>query len=184
MLGVVFVVVWYNFVKAMGNMKKNPNGFYEQNENGTTVYRAPKIEKHIERKRMEKQIKRITPALVRALITPALGEVVVYKIVEETDSKGKVLSRQHVIVTDKDEIRDALDRREESNIDPDGNYVYITTRPVDVKANIALLDRAYGKPKESVDISHTVTLDLVELGRRAEQLIAERNKSILPPPAK
>jgi hypothetical protein len=91
-------------------------------------------------------------SLVRSGISLALGQQFVYRIDEETDDKGKVVSRKKVLVENPDEIEDALNAIDVGGTDPDGKYYFITTKEPDIKAIDTLLNRAYGKPTESVKV--------------------------------
>lgn len=61
--------------------------------------------------------------------------------------RGKEIKRKHVLVTDPEEIRMYLDEE----VDPD-KYYYITTKSPDNKAIDSLLDRAFGRAKQKVEV--------------------------------
>ena len=75
--------------------------------------------------------------------------------------EGKEIRRKHVFVTNPEEIREALDSIEEGDFE-DG-YYYITTEKPENNAIRDMLDRAFGKPSQSLDIAgditHKFTLD-------------------------
>lgn len=119
---------------------------------------------------MEKLIYKKTAPLIRAGMIPALGQTFVYRIDEERDSKGKLLSRKHVLVTDPHEIEKALDKMEEGGQDPDDAYYYVTAKEPDHKAIEMLLNRAYGKPKESLTIDGEVKFSLKALADHRKDL--------------
>lgn len=141
----------------------------------------------IEREMKNKIMERAMP-LVRAAMIPALGQNYVYKIVEEkspdrilinkqkgtqTIKAGKILSRKHVLVTDPEEIALALDQMEEGASHPDDAYYYVTTKEPDHKAIETLWNRAFGKPRESVDVNVTAKFSLKDLGRRVDEIRKE-----------
>lgn len=119
---------------------------------------------------MEKLIYKKTAPLIRAGMISALGQNFVYRIDEERDSKGKLISRKHVLVEDPKEIETALDKMEEGGQDPDDAYYYITTKEPDTRAIEMLLNRAYGKPKETIDLNADVKFSL--------KILAEHRKDI------
>lgn len=80
----------------------------------------------------------------------ARGLTHLYRIDEEKNDDGKVLKRKHVIVTDPEEIRDVLDELDGSESGTfDDNYYYITTRVPDIRAIDSMMDRVFGRPKQS-----------------------------------
>lgn len=119
-------------------------------------------------------------AIVRASIIPALGMTFVYRIDEEKDLKGKVISRKHVLVTDPDEIAEALDQMEEGGQHPDDSYYYVTTRAPEYKAGESLLNRLLGKPKETLGVEVEHKFSLKELGKKADALERKKVKRLDP----
>lgn len=109
--------------------------------------------------------------LVRAGMVAALGQTFVYRIDEEQDDKGKITSRKHVRVTDPDEIARALDAMEEGGTDPDGAYYYVTAKEPEYKAIEMLFNRAFGKPKETLDVKTDVQFSLRELAKARASLV-------------
>lgn len=85
--------------------------------------------------------------LFDAQINLARGLAFMYRIDEEENSRGQMV-KKHVLVTDPKEIQKALD---EGLIDTD--YYYITTEKPDNRAIDSLLDRGFGKPEQSVDLT-------------------------------
>lgn len=119
---------------------------------------------------MEKLIYKKTAPLIRAGFISAMGQNFVYRIDEERDSKGKLLSRKHVLVEDAREIAEALDKMEEGGQDPDDAYYYVTTKEPDVRAIEMLLNRAYGKPKETIDLNAQIEFSLKGLAAHRQDL--------------
>lgn len=107
-------------------------------------------------------LKNITPLTVAA-INAAIGERFVYKI--EKDSKGRMLKPE--IVMNSGEIANALEAIENDNSVVDDTYYYISTKPMNTHALQQLLDRAFGKPKESIDMNVTGKLSLSTLFQKA-----------------
>lgn len=93
-----------------------------------------------------------------------MGERFVYRI--EKDEKGRMLKPE--IVMDGKEIANALEAIENDNSVIDDTYYYISTKPMNTHALQQLLDRAFGKPKESVDMNVTGKLSLTALFERAQ----------------
>lgn len=116
--------------------------------------------------------------LIRAGLIPALGQHFVFRIDEEKNEKGVTTSRKHVQVTDPDEIARALDAIEDGGVDPDGVYFYITAKEPDHKAVEMLLNRALGKPKESIAIEGEVKFSLVGIHEQAKKIRDAKYKEI------
>lgn len=89
--------------------------------------------------------------LFNAQLNIAKGESYLYRIDEEKDDKGRVIKREHVIVTDPDEIRAVLDEVEGTGV-MDEKYYYITTQKPDNRAIDSLLDRVFGKAKQKIGL--------------------------------
>ena len=122
---------------------------------------------------MERMIYKKTAPLIRAGMISAMGQNFVYRIDEERDSKGKLLNRKHVLVTDPDEIANALDNIEEGGQDPEEKFYYVTTKEPDIRAVEMLLNRAYGKPKESLKVEGEVKFSLKALAEHRKSLEVE-----------
>lgn len=126
---------------------------------------------------MEKMLYRKTAPLIRAGMIAAMGQNFVYRIDEERDSKGKLLSRKHVLVTEPEEIADALDQIEEGGRSANDDFYYVTTKEPDVRAIEMLLNRAYGKPKESLKVEGEVQFSLKALAEH-RKTIELKNKDV------
>lgn len=94
-----------------------------------------------EKKKAEQEmVQRIVNNLngvLNAQFSLAKGISFLYKIVET--GEGKNQKREHVLVTDPEEIKDYLDETTDSE-----DYYYITTKAPDGKAIDSLIDRAFG----------------------------------------
>lgn len=85
--------------------------------------------------------------LLTAMLTSALGEQFLYKVVYAVDEVDGKVKRRHVRVTDPEEIQEYLD-------DPlkveGSDYYYIATKSPDITAINSLLDRMMGRPTTKV----------------------------------
>ncbi len=97
-------------------------------------------------------------ALFNAQLTLAVGSMKVFRI-DEVEADGGKKKREHVHVTDAEEIKALLDEHDGANGVVDGVYYYFSDVPPDNKAIEAMLNRALGKPKETLEhageIAHT-----------------------------
>lgn len=100
-------------------------------------------------------------ALFNAQLTLAVGSMKVFRIDEEEGDNGKK-KRVHVHVTDADEIKALLDEHDGSPGVVDGVYYYFTDVQPDNKAIDSMLNRALGRPKETVQHSNPDGSPLLE----------------------
>lgn len=91
-------------------------------------------------------------ALINAQLTLAVGSMKVFRIDEEGEGSKK--KRVHVHVTDADEIKTLLDEHDGSPGVVDGVYYYFSDVLPDNRAIDSMLNRALGKPKETVEHSN------------------------------
>lgn len=89
--------------------------------------------------------------LIRAQLTIAKGASYLFKIVEEKDSKGRVLSKKHILVEDPNEIIDFLDELEGEDGVVNDSYYYMTTKTPDNRALDSLIDRVFGKSMQRTE---------------------------------
>lgn len=89
-------------------------------------------------------------ALFNAQLTLAVGSMKVFRV-DETEGEGGKKKREHVHVTDADEIKRLLDEHDGANGVVDGVYYYFSDVPPDNRAIDSMLNRALGKPKETVE---------------------------------
>lgn len=136
----------------------------------TGVKTQKTLKKEIVQKRVNQIIMNKAETIVRATMLPALGMNFIYRIDEEKDLKGKVISRKHVLVEDPQEIAQALDEMEVGGTHPDDAYYYVTTRAPEYKAGESLLNRLLGKPKESLQVDVEHKFSLKDLGKKADAL--------------
>lgn len=113
-----------------------------------------KITKELALRHFNDRVAKSTNALFNAAKSLAVGQTFIYRLDEEEKigAKGtKYTVKTPVLVTDPGEISDAIDFLE-GNGSTD-NYYYITTKEPDVRAIDSLMNRAYGRAKESVELS-------------------------------
>lgn len=135
---------------------------------------AKKLEERRVNAEVKRQIMLRAPEIVRAQMLPALGQNFVYRIDEEENEKGKVISRKHVLVTDPQEIAEALDAMEAGGEHPDDKYYYVTTKEPDWRAGDALLDRSIGKPTETLQLEAGASFSLIGLARERKKMFEAR----------
>ena len=121
------------------------------------------------KKLMNQMIAAKTGPLVRAALGKALGERFVYKRIETSEKTFK-----HVRLIDPAEIAEALNFLEDGSEDPEGNYIYITTKEPDMDAIDKLLSRPFGKAKESIEMEGQI--DFVHSLRELSLLALKRKK--------
>ena len=92
-------------------------------------------------------------ALFNAQLTLAIGSMKVFRVDETEGDNGKK-RRDHVHVTDAEEIKRLLDEHDGGNGLVDGTYYYFSDVLPDNKAIEAMLNRALGKPTEKVEHSN------------------------------
>lgn len=106
------------------------------------------LEKSAVQEAFNQRVLRASNALFNAQYSLAIGSVKVFRVdEEETDGKTK---RIHVLVTNSEEIKDVLDN--------DGgavgeSFYFIQNVQPDNKAIDSLLNRTFGKPKDSLDVT-------------------------------
>jgi hypothetical protein len=88
-------------------------------------------------------------ALFNAQLTLAVGSMKVFRI-DETEGDGGKKKREHVHVTDSEEIKTLLDEHDGSPGVVDGVYYYFQEVAPDNKAIEAMLNRALGRAAETV----------------------------------
>jgi hypothetical protein len=95
-------------------------------------------------------------ALFRAQLALSVGSIKVFRIDESEDGNGKV-KREHVLVTDSDEIKQVLDEHDGGSGVVGESYYFVTDVLPDNRALDSLLNRGLGKPKDSVDVNLNVS---------------------------
>lgn len=116
---------------------------------------------------MDKMVYNKTKWLMRAGFSVALGQIFCYKL-EIINGQKK-----HTLIEDPKEIEKALDLISNNGVSEDGRFYYVTTKEPDAKAIEMLLNRAYGKPKESLTIDGEVQFSLKALAQHRKSLEVE-----------
>lgn len=114
---------------------------------------------------VNQRIYTIADSLLTAQQSLAKGQSFLYKIhtnYTRGPKGGDIQTKEKpVLVTDPEEIRDYLDSIDnpDSDLDPD-DYYYITTKEPSGQAIDSLMNRAFGRPKESLELTGDVKLKL------------------------
>lgn len=95
--------------------------------------------------------------LFEAQLDLAKGEKVLMVKVKDRDNDGKVKKIYHEVVTDRDTIRQYLDNEEGTSdmyeeLNDEDHYYYMTIKPANNQAIEGMLNRAYGKAPEKIEI--------------------------------
>jgi hypothetical protein len=105
---------------------------------------------------------KVANRIFNAQLALAEGCTYIYEVIETGEGKSK--KSEHVLVTDPDRIKAFLD---ESGGDTgamlsDGRYMFITTEKPDGKMIADIFDRAFGKPMQAIEVTHTPDADVRE----------------------
>ncbi len=116
--------------------------------------------------------------IFNAQLDKAIGEKFLMVKITERGSRGGVIREYHEIVDDPQTIIEYLDGELEggTSIGDADHYYYMTTKPADNLAAANLLDRAFGKPTEKVELGTPGETDLSELSD--EELARKVNEKI------
>jgi hypothetical protein len=109
------------------------------------------IEKKIVEAELHSRILGAVDRIFESQLSLARGCAYLYRI-DET-GEGSKKKREHVIVTDPDEIKKVLDETEAAGGVVDDNYYYVTTVTPDNRAIDSMLDRVFGKAKQALEHS-------------------------------
>lgn len=96
--------------------------------------------------------------LFNAQLQLAKGETVVMVKVKERDGKGSVKKIYHDMVTDPETIKQVIDNEYgtpdayDGTINDEDHYYYVVTKPANNQAIEGMLNRAYGKAPEKLEI--------------------------------
>jgi hypothetical protein len=119
----------------------------------------------------KRRVARLTDSLLNKQLSLAEGRQYLYKVVV-TNEGEKNERREHVLVTDPDEILKYFNEE----VDPD-TYYYMTTKDPDVRALKDILERAYGKPEQSVDLTSDGNEIKIVIGTpKQETKVTEENQ--------
>jgi hypothetical protein len=95
------------------------------------------------------RVNKNTDKIFNAQLDLAIGEK--YLMVVKQVGKGAKARRETEIVTDTDLIKQYLD--DDTSLDKEEEYYFMTTKPANNQALDSLLNRSFGKPKESIDLT-------------------------------
>ena len=120
------------------------------------------------RKAEQEMIQRIInnlEGILNSQLNLAHGVSYLYRI--DVSGEGKSKKREHVLVTDPNEIKDYLDSQLDEGEQLD-NYYYITTKDPDGKAIDSLIDRAFGKATQKVggDPENPLVVQIINYGAK------------------
>lgn len=117
-----------------------------------------------------------TDKLFNAQLNKAIGERFLMVKRTQRDSKGKIKKEFHEIVTDPQVILNYLDGELKggTSISDEDNFYYLTTRSADNQAISNMLDRAFGRATEKVELGASDEGDMSEL--TDEELNAKINR--------
>lgn len=107
-----------------------------------------KLRRNAERNYKER-VAKLTDKLLDSQLAIALGESNLYRI--KVVNKGKKNERKEVDIIEDPQVVKEYFLGEIK--DTDAEYYYISTKSPDSKTIDSLLNRTYGKPKESVDLT-------------------------------
>lgn len=99
---------------------------------------------------MQERITENVDKLLNAQLNLALGQTMLFVKITERDGKGNAKRSYHERVESEETIKQYLD--DPNYLNDDEHYYYITTRPGNNQAITNLLDRAFGKPKENIEV--------------------------------
>ena len=114
------------------------------------------ITKEAALKRFNERVDKSVDSLFNSAKILALGQTYIYRLDEEVHTKKdgtKYTIKTPVLVTDPDELAEAIDLMESGDNGGDNEYYYATTKPGDIRAIDSLMNRRHGRPKETVEHS-------------------------------
>ena len=114
-------------------------------------HHAKTIETRIALEEMRQRILKDLDPIISAQLQLAKGISYLYKIVEDEDDNKK---RKHILVENPKEIESVMNKTNGEGGNCDGDFYYITTKAPENKAIDSLIDRVFGKAKQSVEISN------------------------------
>src|ERR1035437_2679103 len=146
------------------------------------------------KKQFDQRVYKITDKIFIAQATLALGQTFLYKIEKEFVPVGKFGNKKAYyknllpkIVNTQEEIenylQNSVDKANgdiEDTSDPAATFYYLTAKEPSNLALDSLLNRAFGKPKESLDVSGEVKFSLKDLARRRLQMNEQKVIDVVP----
>ncbi len=129
----------------------------------------PTVDREKQLEEFKDFVARRNKTLLSAQMIIATGSIYVFRIDTEYWNKGtkneKKFKKRPVVVTNQEEIINALDYyyAQGENPNDDETYYFVTTKDPDNQAIKDLLDRTFGKAKESVAVEHSGVIGLADL---------------------
>ena len=142
-----------NFKGATG-VRANKGGRPKGVKNSATLEREKVQEAFNQR------VFKIANSLLNAQASVAKGMQVLYRVDEFINGNGKVSKKAPVVVTDPKEIAQYIDSEfgTGEGLKGNGSYYYITVKEPSSMAVDSLLNRAMGKPKETMEVQGAMQL--------------------------
>lgn len=181
--------VWYNINNMIGQQPGETREEFIARQKrlavlGGTARKGKKNKSTIDREKQLEDFKNFTAGRTKTLwsiqMMRAMGSIKVFRIDTETIGEGKnekKIRKRPVLVTDTEEIIDALDYEYAQGEDPNTEdaYYFVSAQDPSDKAIDSLLDRTFGKAKESMAVEHSGAIGLADLlGRSALDKIEEK----------
>lgn len=117
---------------------------------GTKIHRT--LEKEAVIAAYRQRIMKHADNLFNAQYAKAVGSIQIFRVDEFEDENGKK-KREHILLTDTDEIKQVLDDTDgTSGVSGEKYYIVAPVLP-DGKSIDSMLDRAFGKAQQSVEIT-------------------------------
>ncbi len=144
----------------------------ELGSKGGTNKKGTKNRATIDREQELERFKNMTAGRTKTIwstqMVRAMGAIQVFRIDTETIGEGKNAKRirsRPVLVTDLEEIINALDFEYAHGENPsdDDRYYFVMSKEPSDKAIDSLLDRTFGKAKESMAVEHSGRIGLADL---------------------
>jgi len=117
----------------------------EHGKNSSTI-----AKEEAERQFKERVAKNVD-RLFNSQLDLALGEK--YLMVITTSGTGTKQRRETTVVTDPETIKQFLDDESTLNSESDTEYYYMSTKPANNQALEGMMNRAFGRAKESLDVT-------------------------------
>lgn len=128
----------------------------------------------------DKIIKKLDPMFIAAY-NAVVGERFIYKISREKGPRGGEKYAKHELLTSASDIQHALDviaQTDGQDGENEDDYYYVNVKPADTRAFNDLLNRVFGRPKETLELDAKKGggLDLAGLILEAERVLGKYEK--------
>lgn len=121
--------------------------------------KGKKNQKTLEKEKILEEVKqrimRRAQNILDAQMSIAQGQQFLYRIDTTIKDKGVRTKSKPILVTDPEEISEYLDGEygDGENVNTETEYYFITTKEPNNMAIDSMMNRAFGKPQENVDIT-------------------------------